>query len=102
MVFMMFFSDFIAVFVHKYQGIKMLALCFLIAIGVLLILEGLDFHVEKGYIYFAMFFSLAVETLNIRARKLQNRKHANIIFNTKVDLTKHSGWWHRNTDEVKL
>jgi Membrane protein TerC, possibly involved in tellurium resistance len=47
----------------------MLALSFLIMVGVTLIIEGFDVHVPKGYIYFAMAFSVAVEMLNIRVRK---------------------------------
>jgi predicted tellurium resistance membrane protein TerC len=47
----------------------MLALSFLILIGVALVGEGLDFHIPKGYIYFAMAFSVAVEMLNIRTRR---------------------------------
>jgi len=52
----------------------MLALSFLILIGVALIAEGLEFHIPKGYIYFAMAFSLAVEMLNLRIRSLQGRR----------------------------
>jgi predicted tellurium resistance membrane protein TerC len=71
---MWFFSGTIADFVHKYPGIKMLALFFLVAIGVLLVVEGLEFHVEKSYVYFAMGFSLVVELLNIQARKAAAKK----------------------------
>lgn len=59
-------------FVDANPTIKMLALSFLLLIGITLIGEGLAFHVPKGYIYFAMGFSLAVEMLNLRIRKLQN------------------------------
>lgn len=55
-------------FVDRNPTIKMLALSFLIIVGVALIAEGFDFHVPKGYIYFAMAFSVAVEMLNIRLR----------------------------------
>lgn len=55
--------------VDSHPSIKMLALSFLILVGVVLIGDGLDMHVPKGYIYFAMGFSVAVETLNIRMRK---------------------------------
>lgn len=55
-------------FVDRHPTVKMLALAFLILVGVTLIGEGLDFHVPKGYIYFAMAFSVAVEMLNIRLR----------------------------------
>jgi predicted tellurium resistance membrane protein TerC len=71
---MWFFSGTIADFVHKYPGIKMLALFFLVAIGVLLVVEGFEFHVEKSYVYFAMGFSLVVELLNIQARKAAAKK----------------------------
>ena len=56
-------------FVDAHPTIKILALSFLILIGVTLIVEGFDVHVPKGYIYFAMAFSVAVEMLNIRMRK---------------------------------
>jgi predicted tellurium resistance membrane protein TerC len=71
---MWFFSGAIADFVAKYPGIKMLALFFLVAIGVLLVVEGFEFHVEKSYVYFAMGFSLIVELLNIQARKAAAKK----------------------------
>lgn len=58
-------------FVEAHPTIKMLALSFLILIGVALIGEGLDLHIPKGYIYFAMAFSVAVEMLNLKIRKLK-------------------------------
>ena len=67
--FMMFFSKSIAAFVHKHPTIKMLALSFLLLIGVTLIAEGLGQHISKGYIYFAMAFSVLVELLNIKLMK---------------------------------
>jgi predicted tellurium resistance membrane protein TerC len=66
---MLAFSKYIADFVNKHPTIKMLALSFLIMIGFMLVLEALHQHVPKGYIYFAMFFSLFVEMLNMRLRK---------------------------------
>ncbi|HKQ15303.1 MAG TPA: TerC family protein [Steroidobacteraceae bacterium] len=66
---MMFLAGPIGDFVDRHPTIKMLALSFLILIGVALVGEGLDFHIPKGYIYFAMAFSVAVEMLNIRVRK---------------------------------
>ena len=66
---MMAFAGAISQFVERHPTIKMLALSFLILIGAMLILEGFGSHVEKGYIYFAMAFSLSVEMLNIRLRK---------------------------------
>ncbi len=56
-------------FVHKHPTVKMLALSFLLLIGVMLIAEGLGRHIPKGYIYFAMAFSVLVEMLNLRAKK---------------------------------
>ena len=56
-------------FVDRHPTIKILALSFLILVGVTLIAEGFDVHVPKGYIYFAMAFSLLVEMLNIKMRK---------------------------------
>jgi predicted tellurium resistance membrane protein TerC len=55
-------------FVDRHPTIKMLALSFLIMVGIALIAEGFEFHIPKGYIYFAMAFSVAVEMLNIRMR----------------------------------
>jgi predicted tellurium resistance membrane protein TerC len=66
---MMFLAGPIGDFVDRHPTIKMLALSFLILIGVALVGEGFDFHIPKGYIYFAMAFSIGVETLNIQARK---------------------------------
>ncbi|MBB3048797.1 putative tellurium resistance membrane protein TerC [Litorivivens lipolytica] len=66
---MLLASKSIADFVDANPTIKMLALAFLILIGVTLIVEGFDVHVPKGYIYFAMAFSVTVELLNIRLRK---------------------------------
>jgi len=67
--FMMAFSGFVARFVEKHPTIKMLALSFLVLIGVNLIAEGLGRHIPKGYTYFSMAFSMAVEMLNLRLRK---------------------------------
>ncbi|MTI31522.1 TerC family protein [Xanthovirga aplysinae] len=66
---MMAFSGKISDFINKHPTLQMLALSFLILIGFMLIVEGLHYHVPKGYIYFAVFFSLIVEILNIRMRK---------------------------------
>jgi predicted tellurium resistance membrane protein TerC len=67
---MMASSGSISAFVHRHPTIKMLALSFLLLIGVTLIAEGLHQHISKGYIYFAMAFSVFVEMLNIRLRKV--------------------------------
>ena len=66
---MMAFANVIGNFVSNNPTIKMLALSFLLAVGMALVAEGLGHHVPKGYIYFAMFFSLMVEVLNLRMRK---------------------------------
>jgi predicted tellurium resistance membrane protein TerC len=58
----------ISAFVDRHPTVKMLALSFLLLIGMALVAEGLDFHIPKGYIYFAMGFSIFVEVLNIRFR----------------------------------
>ncbi|MBG8555183.1 TerC family protein [Hymenobacter guriensis] len=66
---MLIFSGVVADFVNRNPTIKMLALSFLIMIGVMLVMEAFHKEIEKGYIYFAMFFSLIVEVLNMRLRK---------------------------------
>lgn len=66
---MMLFARAIGEFVSRHPTIKMLALSFLVVVGVVLVAEGFDHHVPKGYIYFAMAFSVCVEMLNIRLRK---------------------------------
>jgi predicted tellurium resistance membrane protein TerC len=67
-IFMMVFSKSLSDFVDRHPTIRMLALSFLLLIGISLIGEGLDFHIPKGYIYFAMAFSVGVEMLNLRIR----------------------------------
>ncbi|HSP87897.1 MAG TPA: TerC family protein, partial [Ignavibacteriaceae bacterium] len=67
-IFMMIFSTSISNFVHKHPTIKILALSFLILIGLSLVAEGFDQHISKGYIYFAMAFSVFVEMINIKVR----------------------------------
>jgi len=66
---MMLFASPIGRFVSDHPTIKMLALSFLVVVGVVLMAEGFDHHVPKGYVYFAMAFSLGVELLNIKLRK---------------------------------
>jgi predicted tellurium resistance membrane protein TerC len=65
---MLVFADAISAFIEEHPTMKMLALSFLILIGVMLVLDGAGTHVDKGYIYFAMAFSLAVELVNMRVR----------------------------------
>jgi predicted tellurium resistance membrane protein TerC len=65
---MLLSSGWIADFVNRHPTVKILALSFLLLIGMSLIAEGLDFHIPKGYIYFAMGFSVFVEVINLRIR----------------------------------
>ncbi len=67
-LFMMFVAGGIGAFVERHPTIKVLALAFLILIGVALIADALDFHIPRGYLYFAMAFSIAVEMINLRVR----------------------------------
>ena len=69
MIVMLFSSKFIADFIDSYPTLKMLALAFIMMIGVFLVAEGLGFHVPRGYIYFGMAFSLGVEALNMLVRR---------------------------------
>lgn len=73
---MMVFAKAIGDFVHRHPTVKVLALSFLILIGVMLVAEGLGQHISKGYVYFAMAFSLGVEMLNLRARKTREAARA--------------------------
>ena len=66
LVFMLFFAGRISDFIHKHPSLKMLALSFLMLIGCALVAEGFHKEIPKGYIYFAMAFSVGVESLNIR------------------------------------
>jgi len=68
-VVMMVFAGQISSFIKKHPTLEVLALSFLILIGFMLMIEAFDFHVPKGYIYFAVFFSLMVEIVNMRIRK---------------------------------
>jgi predicted tellurium resistance membrane protein TerC len=69
MIIMLFFSGAISKFIDKHPSIKLLALAFLLTIGLLLVAESFGQHVSKGYVYFAMAFSILVELLNMRMRK---------------------------------
>ncbi|OWY24304.1 TerC family protein [Sphingobacteriales bacterium UPWRP_1] len=69
MIIMLVFVNKISAFIERHPSVKMLALSFLLLIGVMLLAEGFHQHVPKGYIYFAMFFSLGVEMLNMRVKK---------------------------------
>jgi len=68
-IIMMISADAISGFVNKHPTVKMLALSFLLLIGVSLLAEGFDQHIPKGYIYFAMAFSVLVEVLNLKMKK---------------------------------
>jgi predicted tellurium resistance membrane protein TerC len=77
---MMVFASPVSAFVEKHPTVKMLALSFLLLIGVMLVADGLGTHIDKGYIYFAMAFALLVEMLNLRmsakaARKREKAAH---------------------------
>jgi predicted tellurium resistance membrane protein TerC len=72
---MMLSAEPISDFVHRHPTVKMLALSFLLLIGLSLLLEGFDHHIPKGYIYFAMGFSVFVEMINLRLRKVTEPVH---------------------------
>jgi predicted tellurium resistance membrane protein TerC len=75
MIVMLIFSGTVSRFVNNHPTVKMLALAFLIMIGMVLVADGLHFHVPKGYVYFSVAFSLGVEVLNLRMkRKREIRK----------------------------
>src|SRR5262249_13095316 len=69
MLVMLAFSGTISAYVTRHRSFKILALSFLILIGVMLVAEALGQHIDKGYIYFAMAFAVAVEMINLRLRK---------------------------------
>ena len=73
---MLVFAGAISRFINAHPSMKILALSFLILIGVMLVAEAFDQHVNKGYIYFAMAFALAVEVINMRVRKSKVAKAA--------------------------
>ncbi|NNF04240.1 MAG: TerC family protein, partial [Rhodothermales bacterium] len=68
-VFMMVSAKAVSSFIEDHPTVKMLALAFLLMVGVALVAEGADFHIPRGYIYFAMAFSVLVEMLNLKLRK---------------------------------
>ncbi|MGE0171815.1 MAG: TerC family protein [Oligoflexales bacterium] len=74
MIVMLISSRSIGAYIEKHPTIKILALSFLLLIGLMLVFEGMGGHMDKGYIYFAMFFSLVVEVLNIRYRTKQKKR----------------------------
>jgi predicted tellurium resistance membrane protein TerC len=78
MIIMLVASGTISRFIHQHPSLKILALSFLLMVGVTLIAEGLEFHIPKGYIYFAMGFSGLVETLNLAAGHRRAAKKARV------------------------
>jgi predicted tellurium resistance membrane protein TerC len=70
---MIFASNPVGEFIDRHPTLRMLALAFLILVGVVLIADGLQFHIPRGYVYFAMGFSILVESLNLWARKRASR-----------------------------
>lgn len=66
----------VSAFVQRHPTVKMLALSFLILVGVALVADGLHFHIPRGYLYFAIAFSILVETLNLLARARRQRRRA--------------------------
>ena len=68
-IFMLIFVGTISDFIEKHPTVKVLALSFLLLIGMALIGDGLEFHIPKGYIYFAMGFSIFIEIINIKSSK---------------------------------
>lgn len=87
MVVMVLASGYVAEFLEKYPTLKVLALAFILLIGVFLVAEGLGFHVPKGYIYFAMVFSMGVEVINLKVRsKAEKRTKGDVkLENMKFD-----------------
>jgi predicted tellurium resistance membrane protein TerC len=73
-VIMLFASGTVASFVNNHPSVKMLALAFLLLIGMVLVADGMGFHVPKGFVYAAMGFSVAVESLNLLARKKRKQQ----------------------------
>jgi predicted tellurium resistance membrane protein TerC len=72
---MMVFANAIGTFIEKHPTVKILALSFMILVGVMLVMEGFGKHIDHGYVYFAMAFSLGVEIVNIKLRKKAEPVH---------------------------
>jgi len=71
---MIFAANPIGDFIDRHPTVKMLALAFLILVGIALVVDGFDLHIPRGYLYFAMAFSAAVESLNLLARRQRRRR----------------------------
>jgi predicted tellurium resistance membrane protein TerC len=67
-------SGYISQFVERHPTVKILALSFLVLVGMALVADGFGTHIPKGYLYFAMAFSVGVEMVNLRLRKLLDRR----------------------------
>jgi predicted tellurium resistance membrane protein TerC len=86
---MMIFAGAVSKFINAHPTLQILALSFLILIGFMLIVDGLHYHVPKGYIYFAVFFSLVVEMLNIRMKRKMKATHEKNPLGTEHDTSGH-------------
>lgn len=73
-ILMIYASDRLCLFIEKFPTIKMLALSFLMLIGMVLVADGFEFHIPRAYVYFAMGFSLSVESLNLMRRARRKRR----------------------------
>lgn len=73
-IIMLYFSEKVAAFIERFPTVKMLALSFLMLIGVALVADGMHFHIPRPYIYFAIAFSLATETLNLLAHSKKEKR----------------------------
>jgi len=73
---MMFAAEPLSLFINTHVSVKMLALSFLILVGTALVADGMGFHIPKGYLYFAITFSVAVEALNLTATKRRRQRAA--------------------------
>jgi predicted tellurium resistance membrane protein TerC len=82
---MMLAAEPISAFVHRHPTVKMLALSFLLLIGMSLVAEGFDHHIPKGYVYFAMGFSVFVEAINLRMRKKTEPVHLRDAYHKEVE-----------------
>src|SRR5207237_9398989 len=74
-VVMLVFADAVSGFINRHPSMKVLALSFLLLIGVLLVADSFGKHINKGYVYFAMAFSFGVEMINLRVRKIARRRN---------------------------
>lgn len=88
---MLAFAESISSFIEQHPTMKILALSFLILIGTMLMLEGFGKHIDKGYIYFAMAFSLAVEFINVRIRKKRSPVRLNQTYVTREEPAGEAG-----------